>query len=75
MVSDLKTFAHKRCKIYALKILVLGETCLTGRIFLVLVLLSVLVERCFVSRMRDFFMDIVVVLFGGGSVIKEAFPV
>ena len=33
-----------------------GEFCLTSRIFLVSVQLSALVERCFVSRMRDFFL-------------------
>ena len=32
-----------------------GEFCLTSRMFLVLVLLFASVERCFVSRMRDFF--------------------
>ena len=31
-----------------------GKFCLTGRIFLASVILSASVERCFVSRMRDF---------------------
>ena len=114
MVSDLKTFVHKRCKIAAAKkdfkkkyiylytlfmrlfaltsqspmsklleslvkvkgkkwshiwkllltkgvksprktSMIFGKFCLTNRIFLVLVLLSALFERCFVSCMRDFF--------------------
>ena len=38
----------------AKKSLFFGEFCLTSRIFLVSVLLSASVERCFVSRMRDF---------------------
>ena len=53
MVSDYKTLAHKGCKIAAQfkKI----KFCLTSRIFLALVLLSASIERCFVSRTRDFF--------------------
>ena len=54
MVSDLKTFAHKGCKITAQKKMLFGEFCLTSRIFLVSVPLSASVERCFVFRMRDF---------------------
>ena len=55
MVSDCKAFAHKRCKIAAQKkVIYFGKFCLTSRIFLVSVLLYALVERCFVSRMRDF---------------------
>ena len=86
MVSDLKFFAHKGCKIatqivlpyrvgffwyrcfslhltvflpplpevHANKSLFFGKFCLTSRIFLASVLLSASVERCFVSRMRDF---------------------
>ena len=38
------------------------------------VLLSATVERCFVSRMRDFFYKMVE-LVGGGSVINGAYPV
>ena len=38
------------------------------------VLLSASVERCFVSRMRDFFIDNVGGLVGGGSVINGAYP-
>ena len=37
------------------KFVFFGELCLSSRIFLVSVLLSASVERCFVSRMRDFF--------------------
>ena len=57
MVSDLKTFAHKGCKIAARKekSFLFGKFCLTSRIFLVSVLLSGSDERFFVSRMRDFY--------------------
>ena len=64
MVSDLKTFAHQGCTIAAQIIIITiifclyffcVKFCLTSRIFLVSVLLSASVERCFVSRMRDFF--------------------
>ena len=53
MVSDLNFFAYKWCKIAA--IFFFGEFYLTSRIFLVSVVLSASVERCFFSRMRDFF--------------------
>ena len=54
MVTDLKAFAHKGCKIAAQeKFVLFGELCLTSRFF-VLVLLSALVKRFFVSHMRDF---------------------
>ena len=54
MVSDLKFFAYKGCKIAAQKICCFFiEFCLTSKIFLVLVLLSISVETCFVSRTRD----------------------
>ena len=49
MVSDLKTFDYKGCKIAAQKKLVFGKFCLTSRICLSLVLLSTSVKRCFVS--------------------------
>ena len=52
VVSDLTTFAYKGCKIAAH--FFFGKFCPTSRILLVLVLLSASVERCFVSRMRDF---------------------
>jgi hypothetical protein len=51
VVSDLNTFAHKGCKIAVKK---KRQILVTSRIFLVSVLLSALVERCFVSRMPDF---------------------
>ena len=54
MVSDLKTFAHKGCKIAAKKREFFGEFCLTSWIFLVSVLIFPLYEKFFVSRMRDF---------------------
>ena len=55
MVSDLNTFAYKGCKIAALKKLVFSSNfALLACFFLVLVLLSALVERCFVSRMWNF---------------------
>ena len=57
VVSALKNFAFKKCKITAEK--KMGEFCLTSRIFLVSVLLSALVKRCFVSHMRDFFLYII----------------
>ena len=56
MVSDLKTFAHKGSKIARQKKVVVGEFCLTSRIFLLSVLLSASVKRFYVSRMRDFFL-------------------
>ena len=52
----LKKIAHNGCEIAAPIFLFFGEFCLTGRFFLVLVLLSAWVERCFVSGMRDFFL-------------------
>ena len=53
-----KTFAYKGCKINAQFFLVFFcEFSLTSRIFFVLLLLSASVERCFVSRMRDFYYD------------------
>ena len=59
MVSDLKTFAHKECRIAAQKKKkFFGEFCPTSRIFLVSVLLSALVERFFVSRMRFLFVNL-----------------
>ena len=39
------------------KSLIFDKFCLTSRIFLVSVLLSALVERCFVSCMQDFLLD------------------
>ena len=39
------------------KNLIFNEFCFTSRIFLVLVLLSALVKRWFVSHMRDFFFN------------------
>ena len=58
MVSDCKTFALKGWKLAAQKKnYFFGDFCLTSRIFLVSVLLSALVERFFVSRMRDFFVS------------------
>ena len=54
MVSELNTFSHKGCKIAAQKSLIFDKFCPTSRICLVLGLLSVLVERCFVSRMQEF---------------------
>ena len=80
MVSDLKTFTRKGCKIAAQKSF-FGQFCMDqeviqqgsggyttrirrlhntdqeviSRIILVSVLPTALVERCFVSRMRDFF--------------------
>ena len=57
MVSDLKTFPYKECKISPQnqKFSFSANFALLAGFFLVLVLLSALVERCFVSRMRDFF--------------------
>ena len=40
-----------------------GEFCLTSRIFLVSVLLSATVERCFVSCMRDFLKILIITNF------------
>ena len=55
VVSDLKTFAHKGCKIADQKIVsFLWNFALLAGFFLVSVLLSALVKRCFVSRMQDF---------------------
>ena len=48
-----KTFALKGVKSPRKKSLVFCKFCLTSRILLVSVLLSALVERCSVSRMRD----------------------
>ena len=57
MVSDLKTFTNKGCKIAAQKKeLFLAKFCLTQQDFLVLVLLSISVERFFVSLMQDFWL-------------------
>ena len=49
--------SFKGCKIAAqfLFLLFFSKFCLTSRIFLVLMLLSVSVKRYFVSHMRDFF--------------------
>ena len=56
MVPDLKTYAHKECKIVAQKkSLFFGEFCLTSKICLVSVLISASVEGFFVSYMEDFF--------------------
>ena len=56
MVSDLKTFAHKWCKIAAQKKEKKhGEVCLTSKIFLVSVLLSALVERYALSPICGIF--------------------
>ena len=68
----------KDCKIAAL--IFFGEFCHTHRIFLLSVLLSASVDRCFVSRMRVFsspFHKVVELqeLFGGGSVHNGAYPV
>ena len=52
-------FASKGCTTSAQKSLFFGEFYLTSRTILVRVLLSALVQRCFVSRMRDFFVDII----------------
>ena len=57
MVSDLKTFAHKGSKIAGQKKVAVGEFCLTKRIFLVSVLLSASVVKCFVSHNQDFVGD------------------
>ena len=54
VVSDLKTFAHKRCKIAAQKTLVFWQILPYLQDFFVSVLLSAAVKRFFVSRMRDF---------------------
>ena len=57
MISDLKPCAYKGCKIAAQLfsfLFLFGQFCLSGRIYLVSVLLSTSAERCFVSRMRDF---------------------
>ena len=48
----------KGVKLQRKKKKVFGEFCLSSAIFLVSVLLSASVERCFVSRMRDFFKKI-----------------
>ena len=55
VVSDFKTLAYKGCKIATQKSLFIGKFCPTNRFFLLLVLLSASVERCFVFRVRDFF--------------------
>ena len=63
--------------------LVIFSVCQKNRVFGVFlvhtpmasVLLSASVERCFVSRKGDFFLDNVVKLIGGGSVINGAYPV
>ena len=56
MVSDFKTFTNKGCKMAAQqKFVFLANFALLNRILLVLVLLSISVERFFVSGMRDFF--------------------
>ena len=52
VVSDLKTFAYKGCKIGAQKKFFFDEFCLSSRILLVLVVLSASVRRFFVSCMR-----------------------
>ena len=59
MVSDLETNAYEECKIAAQKSLFFGKFCPTIRIFLVLVLLSASVKRCFDSRMRKFYLVLV----------------
>ena len=51
----MKFFAHEWSKIPAQK--KPSKFCLTSRIFLVPVLLSASVERCFVSRMRNFYIS------------------
>ena len=54
MVSDLKTFAHKVCKIAAQKkVCFSANFALLAGFFLVSVLLSASVERFFVSHMQD----------------------
>ena len=56
MVSDLKKLLPiKGCEIAAQQKVFFGEFCHTSRMFLVSVLLSASVERCFVSLMCDFF--------------------
>ena len=55
LVSDLNTFAHKGCKIAAQTKLVFLRILPYEQDFLLSLLLSASVERCFVSRMRDFF--------------------
>ena len=55
MVSDLTTFAYRGWKIAVQTKVFFGEFWPQYQDFLVLVLLSASVERCFVSRMRDFF--------------------
>ena len=54
MVSDLKTCLIKGVKSPRKKKFFSGEFCLTEQDFLVSVLLSISVERFFVSPMRDF---------------------
>ena len=54
MVSDLETFVYKGFKLPRKKRLIFGKFCLSSRIFLVLVLLSALVQICFVSHIWDF---------------------
>ena len=58
IVSDLKTWAFKGCKIAAQekKLFLANFDLLAG--FLSLVLLSASVERCFVSCMQDFYITI-----------------
>jgi hypothetical protein len=55
VVSDLKTFAHKECKLPHNESFFSGVFCSTISICLVSVLLSKSVERSFVSHTGDFF--------------------
>ena len=79
MVTDFKTFAYKWCTIAAQFFsssffFLFCEFCLPSRIFLVSVLLPASVERFFVPGIQDF-LDKVMELVGGGSVINEAYPI
>ena len=70
MVSDLKFFAYKGCKIAAQKICCFfSKFCPTSRIFLVLVLISASVETCFVSRTRDFKKNVFMVATKSGDTL------
>ena len=57
MVSDLKTFAYKGCRISAQKDDFRQILAYKLDFFLVLVPLFASVERCFVSHIQDFFKD------------------
>ena len=73
VVSDFKPFAHEGSKLAAqfFFFFFFDEICPTSRIFLVLVLLSATIDRCFVARTRNFYIAFVTKAFCVKKTYKE----